>query len=149
MSEADDGIDRAALARRSVRTLAWLGDALFENVVRHRVAARGDFAVDRLDAIKAEVVRAERQAELLEAITPALLEDELAVVRRGRNTAPPASARGRRNTQEYRAASALEALVAHWWLGEGRPRFDALLVPLLERAIDDALARRAQRPRRG
>ncbi|MBK8714985.1 MAG: hypothetical protein IPN32_09580 [Deltaproteobacteria bacterium] len=62
---------------------------------------------------------------------------------------PPASARGRRNTQEYRAASALEALVAHWWLGEGRPRFDALLVPLLERAIDDALARRAQRPRRG
>jgi rhodanese-related sulfurtransferase len=32
---------------RSVRTLAWLGDAEFEREVRLRVARRGDFPTDR------------------------------------------------------------------------------------------------------
>ncbi len=148
MADTDE-LDHGALARRSVRTLAWLGDALFEREVRFRVAARGDFPVDRLDAIKAEVVRAELQASLLEALLPALDDDELALVRRARNTAPPSSARGRRSMQSYRAATALEALVAHWLLGDGAPRFAALLVPPIERAIDDALQRRRDKPRRG
>jgi len=140
----------AALAGRSVRTQSWLGDAVFELHVRARVAGRGDFPVDRLDAIKAEVVRAERQAELLEAVLPALDDDEQALVRRARNTAPSAGARGRRSMQCYRAASALEALVARWWLvPDGRARFEALLAPHLDAAITAALARRVNKPRRG
>lgn len=138
------------LTGRSVRTQAWLGDAVFELQVRMRVAARGDYPVDRLDAIKAAVVRAERQAELLEAVAGELDDEEAALVRRARNTAPPASARGRRSMQCYRAASALEALVARWWLlPEGQTRFAALLGPHLELAIDAALVRHAHKIRRG
>ncbi len=140
----------ASLRTRSIRTLAWLGDAEFERQVRWRVAARGDYPTDRLDAIKASIVRADAQAALLARIEPELSEEELSVVRRGRNAALPISARGRKNTQAYRASTAFEALVAHWALDEaGAARFDALVGPALDEAVAHALARHAHRPKRG
>ncbi len=44
--------DRDPLAHHSVRTLAWLGDAEFEREVRLRLARRGDYSTDRLNAMK-------------------------------------------------------------------------------------------------
>lgn len=137
------------LARRSIRTWAWLGDAEFERVVRRRVAARGDFPTDRLDAIKARIVRAEGQADLLAEIQDALDESEQTVVRRARNTRPPASGRSRRNVQAYRAATALEALVAHWVLTGVESRMEAVLGDALDAAVDEAVARHRKKPRRG
>ncbi len=142
----------ADLRMRSAKTLAWLGDAEFEREVRYRLAHRGDFPIDRLDSMKIRVVRAEAQAELLERILPTLEPDEQALVQRGRNASPPVASRGgRRRTQDYRAATALEALVADWCLaGEpGRARMEHVLGPLLDAAIDQAIAADARRPRRG
>ena len=137
------------LLQRSVRTLAWLGDAAFERDVRWRVCARGDHRVDRLDSIKADVVRAEAQAALLELIEPELSEDERAVVRRGRN-AKTTSIRGKKDTQTYRSSTGFEALVARWALIHGQwARYETLVVPHLEPMIDAATAKRAKRPRRG
>ncbi len=136
------------LRQRSIRTWAWLGDAEFEREVRWRVASRGDYPTDRLDTIKARVVRAETQAELLVAIQDELNEDERAVVRRARNARVPGSPRSRRNVRAYRAATALEALVAHW-TEANRDRFEQILGPRLEAAIDAAVQRHRTRPRRG
>lgn len=140
------------LRRRSIRTLAWLGDATYEREVRWRIAQRGDYATERLDAVKAEIVRAEAQASMLAAIETELSDDELSVARRGRNTSPPASAKGRKNTREYREATGFEALVAVWALERERggwQRFEELVAHRLERAIDEAFARRLQKPKRG
>lgn len=133
------------LRSRSIRTLAWLGDAEFEREVRLRLARRGDYPIDRLHAIKARVVCAEAQAALLAAIEPALTEAEAGVVRRGRNVSLKSGGRSVRNVRDYRAATGLEALIAHWCLGQedARARFDELVVPRLEQAIDAALAGRA------
>lgn len=102
---------------RSIRTLAWLGDAVFEQDVRRRLVGRGDYPTDRLDAMKAEIVRAEAQAALLAAIEPDLDEDERSVTRRARNARVSGTARTRARVEAYRRATALEALVAHWELG--------------------------------
>jgi ribonuclease-3 family protein len=142
----------ADLRGRSIRTLAWLGDAEFEREVRHRLALRGDYPTDRLDAMKTRVVRAEAQARLLSQILPSLHPEELALVRRGRNAAPPAAARGgRRPMQEYRAATAFEALVGAWCLdgGPGRARLLEVLGEPLEAAVTEAVAAAAKRLRRG
>ena len=57
---------------------------------------------------------------------------------------------GKVDVRTHRAATALEALVAYWLTSDERSaRFEALLVPPLEVAIDDAVARRANKPRRG
>jgi len=139
------------LRSRSVRTLAWLGDAAYEHEVRCRIAKRGDYPTDRLDAVKADVVRAQAQASMLAEIDPALSPSERDLARRGRNAALPTSARGRKNTREYREATAFEVLMAQWSLsGElGRQRFLELLDVPLEAAIDRALAKRLAKPRRG
>jgi ribonuclease-3 family protein len=99
------------LGERSVRTLAWLGDAEFEREVRIRLARRGDYPTDRLHAMKALVVCAEAQAELLAVIEAELDEVEAGVVRRARNLNHKAGGRGVRSTRQYRAATGLEALV--------------------------------------
>lgn len=133
---------------RSIRTLAWLGDAEFEREVRLRLARRGDFPTDRMHAMKARVVCAEAQAELLATLEPALDEAEAGVVRRARNLSHKAGSRGVRSTRDYRSSTALEALVAHWCLcTSGRGRFDELVVPWLEARIDVALT--VGKPRRG
>ena len=138
----------APLPDRSIRTLAWLGDAEFEREVRLRLARRGDYPTDRLHAMTARVVCAEAQAELLASIEASLDEAEAGVVRRARNLSHKPGSRGVRSTRDYRSSTALEALVAHWCLcTAGRGRFDALVVPWLEARIDAALAVKA--PRRG
>lgn len=139
------------LRRRGIRTLAWLGDAHFEREVRLRVAARGDYPPDRLDAIKAEIVRASGQAQLLSTIAAELDEEEQAIVRRARNAARPGPGRGRERVAIYRASTAFEALVAWWALSgdQGHSRFERVLAPHLEAAIDAAVQRRSDKPRRG
>ncbi|GEM_PF-1274446 len=136
------------LLARSVRTLAWLGDAEFEREVRLRVARRGDWPVKRLDRIRAQVVRAEGQANLLASIEASLSDDEANTVRRARNSSLRGSARGMRNIRAYRAATALEALVALWHCtgSKGQARFRDLLGPPLEAAIDFAVAQSASLP---
>lgn len=138
------------LGERSVRTLAWLGDAEFEREVRVRLARRGDYPTDRLHVMKAMIVRAEAQAELLAAIEPELDEAETSVVRRARNLNHKAGGRGVRNTREYRAATALEALVGHWcFASTGQARMVAVVIPWIEARIDAAVATASVAPRRG
>lgn len=140
------------LLQRSVKTLAWLGDVEFEREVRWRLASRGDFPIDRLDAMKTRVVCAPAQAALLAEVLPRLSEGERALVRRGRNAAPAAGARsGRQGIASYRDATAFEVLVASWCYAQppDRERMHEVLDEPLTRAIDEAVASRARRPRRG
>lgn len=135
--EADD----RHLRQRSVKTLAWLGDAEFEREVRLRLARRGDYSVDRLDKARARIVNAGAQAELLAELLAAgvLDEAEEVVVRRGRNTALRGAGHRRGTVREYRAATALEALMAWWLLGGQRARFEALIIPAIEARVDAQL----------
>lgn len=133
--------DDTALRQRSVRTLAWLGDAEFEREVRLRLARRGDYSTDKLDKLRAKIVNASAQARLLESLLAdeALDEREQSVVRRGRNTAVRSAGHRRGTVREYRAATALEALIAWWLLAGEHARFDAVIVPAIEAAIDEVL----------
>lgn len=141
-SEAVGPEDRSIRAR-SIRTLSWLGDVEYEREVRWRIARRGDWPTKHLDAARADLVRAEAQAHMLRTIEPELEEEELDVVRRARNAKIGGSGRAHRNVKDYRAASALEALIAHWACDAAMGgRFDTVVAPRLERAIDEVLAAR-------
>lgn len=138
------------LAKRSIRTLAWLGDAHFELDVRLRLCARGDYPADRLDAMKASIVCARQQAEFLEAIAPLLDDSEASIVQRGRNSDIGSKSRGRTDVRTHRSATGLEALIAYWLSDSTRePRYAELLGPLVTTAIDEAVVRLKNKPRRG
>ena len=137
MSSIDD--TPPDLRQRSVRTLAWVGDAEFERVVRVSLSRRGDHPTDRLDKLRAKIVKAEAQAELLAELIDAgvLREDELALVRRARNAAVRGASR--RDVRSYRAATALEALIAWWLHGGEAARFGEVVVPRIEARVDALL----------
>jgi len=98
--------------------LAYVGDAVFELLVRQYLVAQPDHRSANLHRAATGHVSAKAQRRLLLEVWQALLtEEEADVVRRGRNAksgAPPKNA----DPADYRHATALECLVGYlYYLG--------------------------------
>lgn len=126
------------LQRRPIKSLAWLGDALYELKVRKALLIAGEFHPRDLDTMGAKLARAETQAEILLNIHGQLHQAEQDVANRGKNASVRSGGRGIRNTKTYRLASGLEALVAYWHLSgaEGQAREAKLLNPEIQARVD-------------
>ncbi len=106
-------ITHAQLQKISPTALAYLGDAIYELYVRmfFLMPPKRPEAYHRLVVAQ---VRAETQANTLQAIIPCLSSDELEIVRRGRNAA---TGRPKRLSPEiYQQATSLETLIGYLYL---------------------------------
>lgn len=113
--------------------LAYVGDAVYELAVRERLAARGPSKVAELHREAVALVRAPAQAALLRRLEGLLTPEEEEVVRRARNAKSGPAPRGV-PVQEYRHATAFEALLGHLYL-DGQTR---RLAELLDRSWKEA-----------
>lgn len=109
--------------------LAYVGDAVFELAVRERLASRGPEKVAQLHREAVSLVRAPAQAEFLRRLEPHLTAEEADLVRWARNAKSGAAPRGV-PAQEYRHATAFEALLGHLYLTGRRERLEQLLALL-------------------
>lgn len=90
-------------------SLAYIGDAVYELLVREHLLSDG-LAVNGVMHKRAkEYVSASAQNRLLGVIADSLTEDEQAVVRRGRNSKPHSHPKNA-NLSEYHNATGFEAL---------------------------------------
>ena len=96
-------------------TLAYIGDAVYEVIVRYIVISRHKQSVGKLHTLSSRIVCAEAQSETVSAIEPLLTERELAVYRRGRNAKSHTAAKNASIT-EYRRATGFEALIGYLFL---------------------------------
>ncbi len=96
-------------------TLAYIGDGIFDLVIRTVVVERGNEPANRLHRKTVQYVNAKTQAELIEAVMPLLSEEEAAVYRRGRNAKSYTSAKNA-SIADYRKATGLEALMGYLYL---------------------------------
>ncbi|WP_246428020.1 Mini-ribonuclease 3 [Paenibacillus phyllosphaerae] len=106
--------------------LAYMGDAVFELLVRQYLIAQPNHKPHHLHKQATQFVSAKAQRMLLEKWTPLLTEEEADVVRRGRNTksgTPPKNA----NVADYRQATALECLVGFLYYGKRIDRLQELM----------------------
>ncbi len=114
-------IDKKDANQYSPLTLAFLGDAVYERLVRERLVLTANMPVKKLHAEAVERVRASYQSKAVEIIMPLLNEEEETILKRGRNatgnTVPKSS-----NPVEYRRATALEALFGYLQLTENYKR---------------------------
>lgn len=110
-------------------TLAWIGDTVFDLVVRTILVKKADRQTAKLHREASQIVSARAQAALAKSILPDLSGEEQAVFRRGRNSSPTHSAKNA-DREEYLEATGLEALIG--WLYLER-RYDRI-VELLSRA---------------
>lgn len=95
--------------------LAFIGDGIFEIIIRTVVVERGNRSADGLHKTKSRVVNAKVQAKMAEALLEELTEEELACYKRGRNAKSHTTAKNA-SIAEYRKATGLEALFGYLYL---------------------------------
>jgi ribonuclease-3 family protein len=108
-------IEKHKVNEYSPLTLAFLGDAVYEQLVREKIVLTANMPVGRLHKEAVERVRAAYQSRAVDVVLPMLTEDEEQIMKRGRNatsnTVPKSS-----NPAEYRRATGLEALFGYLYL---------------------------------
>ncbi|MCD8223243.1 MAG: ribonuclease III [Clostridiales bacterium] len=113
-------------------SLAWMGDAVYELLIRTKLLNHGSKQVNKLQKRSSSLVRAGAQAALLHQIEEELTEQERAIYRRGRNAKSATIAR-HATVGEYRTATGFEALVGWLYLTNQTPRLLALIRDGLEK----------------
>lgn len=100
--------DREANAY-SPLSLAFLGDSVYDTLVREHLLMKANMPVSKLHSAKIKLVCAEFQSDAYEKVAEQLSERELAVLKRGRNatgnTVPKHA-----DALQYRRATAIESL---------------------------------------
>ncbi|HIQ99068.1 MAG TPA: ribonuclease III [Candidatus Scybalocola faecavium] len=107
-------------------TLAYLGDAVFEVLIRSLIVERSNAPVNKLHKRSSTLVKASAQAALVKAVEPRLSEEELSVYKRGRNAKSYTMAKHATMT-DYRMATGLEALVGYLYLKQDYDRILELI----------------------
>ena len=96
-------------------TLAYIGDCVYDLVIRTVVVERGNEPANKLHRKTVAYVKAQTQASMIEALLPYLTEEEEAVYKRGRNAKSYTSAKNA-SIGDYRKATGMEALVGYLYL---------------------------------
>ena len=118
--------------------LAFMGDAVFELMVRRRLLLGGGMPAHKLHRQSVKKVSAVAQALAYDALLPQLTEREQDILRRGRNantSRVPKSC----SPEQYRKATAIEALFGYLYLSGEAMRLEELFG-----LIYDTIAREEQ-----
>ena len=102
-------------------TLAFIGDCVFDLIIRTVVVERGNRAANGLHKTKSAIVKAQTQAEMIEALLPELTAEENSVYRRGRNAKSYTTAKNA-SVGDYRKATGFEALIGYLSLQDDTDR---------------------------
>lgn len=94
-------------------TLAYIGDGIYDLVIRSLVVAKGNTRAGELHKRTSQIVKAHTQAMMIDVLLPRLSKEEEEVYRRGRNAKSPTMAKNATMT-DYRKATGFEALMG--WL---------------------------------
>lgn len=111
--------------------LAFIGDGVFDLLVREHLVRSSNDHVGALNQAKVEMVNCKSQAEYANLILPTLTEEELDVYKRGRNTKVN-SASKHSTLSDYHAATGLEALFGYLYLKGEDERIKELFALIIE-----------------
>jgi ribonuclease-3 family protein len=128
-----EGVD---LKTYSPLTLAYIGDAVFEIIIRTLIVEKGQRAANTLHKHTTKIVCAQTQAKMIEAVYDNLSEEEQDIYRRGKNTKIHSSAKNA-SLSDYRKATGFETLCGYLFLKNDTPRIIYIIRVALEKANID------------
>lgn len=111
--------------------LAYIGDVVFDLVIRSVVVGTGNMQANMLHYRTSHIVKAGTQAKMILKLLPHLTEQEQDVYRRGRNAHSPTMAKNA-TMSDYRKATGFEALVGYLYLTDQLERILFLVKTGLE-----------------
>ncbi len=134
-------MDRKYLTEREVNqysplTLAFLGDSVYDTLVRDFLLRKANMPVAKLHSAKIKLVCAEFQSAAYDITAEKLSEKELAVLKRGRNATGNTVPKHADATQ-YRRATALESLFGYLFLLGRNDRIYELFGFMMENVLLD------------
>ena len=116
-------IGEVNVALYSPLTLAYIGDCVYELIIRTNLVTRGNAPVNKLNKKASILAKASTQARIIESIMDMLSEDEEAAYKRGRNAHSCTKAKNA-STSDYRKATGFEALIGYLYL---QKKFDRIM----------------------
>lgn len=105
---------------------AYIGDAIYETFIRVNLVNNSNAKPHKLHIESIKYVKAKGQADILKQLKEYLTEDELEIVRRGRNTQNHHVAKNA-NIADYSMSTAFEALIGYLYLTHQDDRLKELL----------------------
>lgn len=112
-------------------TLAYIGDAVYELIVRTVFVKQGNCQAQKLHQRVTSCVSARAQARMIDALLPELTEEEAGVFRRGKNSKPYTRAKNA-SLEEYLKATGFEAVIGYLYLKREYERINQLVKKGLE-----------------
>ena len=128
------GLEAVDLKTYSPLTLAYIGDAVYELVIRSIIVEKGNAPVNKLHKRSSQLVKAKSQAEAAVKLMDVFTEEELAVYKRGRNTRSHTMAKNA-DMMDYRMATGFEAVMGYLHLKQDYAR----IIELVHMGISDKL----------
>lgn len=112
-------------------SLAFIGDAVYEVLVRTHIMNGGDARVQTLHTRARELVNASFQARAADMLMPHFTDEETSIYKRGRN-APSAHTPKNKTEAEYHKATGFEAVFGWLWLKKDVGRLTRLFEIITE-----------------
>lgn len=103
------------LREYSPLTLAYIGDSIYDLIIKSLVVNAGNQSVNALHKMTSAYVQAATQSKMMRAMQEHLTEEEHAVYKRGRNAKSVSPAKNQSIT-DYRRATGFEALLGYLYL---------------------------------
>ena len=125
-------LEDSDLRTYSPLTLAYIGDGIYELILRTIAVRQGNRQVNKLHQQTSRYAKAQAQSEMMETLLPLLREEELRVYRRGRNAKSYTTAKNA-SVNDYRRATGFEALMGYLYLTNQSKRMIDLIKMGMER----------------
>ena len=112
-------------------TWAYIGDAVYELYIRNYPIETTNLKPNKLHREATKFVKASSQAKILDKLKDFLNEEELEIIRRGRNTQNhhlPKNA----NPTDYMYSTAFEGLIGYLYLTKQETRLNEILSKIIE-----------------
>lgn len=117
-------------------TLAYIGDSIYDLIIKSLVVNEGNQPVQKLHLKTSRLVQASAQSKMMRALQEKLTEAEHAVYKRGRNAKSVSPAKNQSIT-DYRRATGFEALMGYLYLKKDWKRMLSLVKEGLESLEED------------
>lgn len=119
-------IEEPDIRTYSPLALAYIGDGIYELIIRTIVIAKGNKQVNKLHRETSRLVKAQAQSAMMESLLDLLTKEERDIYQRGRNAKSYTTAK-HASINDYRKATGFEALLGYLYLKGDMPRLFELV----------------------
>lgn len=119
-------LDKLNIKTLSPLVLAFIGDGVYDLVIRTIVVGKGNAPVNDLHNQSSSLVKASAQAKLYRNLKDELTDEETRIFKRGRNAKTNTQAKNA-SKSNYRIATGFETLIGYLYLTNNFPRILELI----------------------